>query len=185
MTASTLFSAVFGAGRESQTAVLYEQREIAYDELRAETIRTAEALHALGLEQGDRVAILLHDSPEFIASFVAIQSLGAIAVPINMGLRTDEQEKILSDCTARAAIVEADLCNTLLTDASGRLRHLKDLLVVGRDQSLCAGEIAGVNTKLLADAPRSTLSGDFPVKPTANTPAFILYTSGSTGDPKG
>ena len=185
MTASTLFSAIFAAGRQSQTAVLYEQREIAYDELREQTISTAEALDALGLEQGDRVAILLHDSPEFIASFVAIQSLGAIAVPINMGLRTDEQEKILSDCTARAAIVEADLCNTLLTDASGRLRHLKDVLVVGRDRSSRAAEIAGVNTWLLADALRATLNADFPVKTNADTPAFILYTSGSTGDPKG
>jgi benzoate-CoA ligase family protein len=185
MTASTLFSAIFAADGESRTAVLYEHREIAYDELRAETIRTAEALHALGLEQGDRIAILLNDSPEFIASFVAIQSLGAIAVPINMGLRTDEQEKILSDCTARAAIVEADLCNTLLTGASERLRHLKDVLVVGRDRSSCVGEIAGVNTRLLADAPRGTLSVDFPVKASADTPAFILYTSGSTGDPKG
>src|SRR5260370_4721246 len=154
MTAATLFSAIFAEGRDSRIAMFYEQREITYGELREQTIGTAEALHAMGLEQGDRVAILLHDSPEFIASFVAIQSLGAIAVPINMGLRTDEQEKILRDCTARAAIVEADLCNTLLTDASGRLRDLKEVLVVGRDQSSCASEIAGLNAKSLAEAPR-------------------------------
>src|SRR2546427_665634 len=96
MTASTLFRAIFAEGRDSRIAMFYEQREITYGELREQTIGTAEALHALGLEDGDRVAILLNDSPEFIASFVAIQSLGAIAVPINMGLRTDEQEKILS-----------------------------------------------------------------------------------------
>ena len=185
MTASTLFSAVFAAGRESQTAVLYEQREIAYDQLRAETIRTAEALHALGLEQGDRVAILLHDSPEFIASFVAIQSLGAIAVPINMGLRTDEQEKILADCTARAAIVEADLCNTLLTDASGRLRHLGNVLVVDRGQDVRLDQFDEFGAWLLDDAPRAVLDANFPGPPTDETPSFILYTSGSTGNPKG
>ena len=180
----TLFSAIFAEARDSQTAVLYAQREITYGELRAETIRTAEALYALGLEEGDRVAILLNDSPEFIASFVAIQSLGAIAVPINMGLRLDEQLLILNDCTASTAIIEADLCNTLLTGASERLRDLGNVLVVGRGRHSRVGEIGGLNPWLLDDVPRALLD-DFPVQPTSETPGFILYTSGSTGDPKG
>ena len=182
---SSLFSAIFVEGRDSQFAVLYGQREITYGELREATIRTAEALYALGLEEGDRVAILLNDSPEFIASFVAIQSLGAIAVPINMGLRLDEQLVILNDCTASTAIIEADLCHTLLTDARERLRDLRNVLVVGRDRNSRVGEIGGLNPWLLDDVPRALLATNFPVSPTDATPAFILYTSGSTGDAKG
>ncbi len=79
MSAENLFDRLFRCERSARGAVLYEHREITYDELREATVRTAETLHSLGIVHGDRVAILLNDSPEFIASFVAIISLGAIA----------------------------------------------------------------------------------------------------------
>src|SRR5436190_1486737 len=109
MDVSNLFHAIFAAGRDFQTAVLCDQRAVTYGELRAETVRAGRHLKALGVAEGERVAILLNDSPEFIAAFVAIQSLGAIAVPINMALGADEQRLILNDCSARTAIVEGIL----------------------------------------------------------------------------
>src|SRR6266581_3976558 len=134
----TLFDRLFPSDRASRGAILYEHREITYAELRDETIRVAEVLNGLDIQVGDRVAILLADSPEFIASFVAIISLGAIAVPINMALRKSEQLFILKDCSARAAIIEAQAANALLgnlddsTAATAELTDLKDLLVVCR-----------------------------------------------------
>ena len=99
-----LFAEIFKAERDTQSAVMFEQRDITYRELRDLTIATAERLNALNIHPGERVAILLNDSPEFIASFVALISLGAIAVPINMALRKSEQLTILKDCGARMAI---------------------------------------------------------------------------------
>src|SRR5215813_1704021 len=99
--AGTLFSQIFLPERDASIAVRFEDREINYAELRSLTISTAEKLNALGVQSGDRVAILLNDSPEFVASFVAIISLGAVAVPINMALRRSEQSTILKDCGAR------------------------------------------------------------------------------------
>src|SRR5262252_8361927 len=73
--AMNLFAELFRPDRSSRNAVLFEGREITYADLRDETVRAAEVLHALGVQPGDRVALLLSDSPEFIASFVAIVSL--------------------------------------------------------------------------------------------------------------
>ena len=164
MNAENLFDRLFRSERSARVAVLYEHREITYEELREATVRTAESLHALGIVQGDRVAILLSDSPEFIASFVAIISLGAIAVPINMALRKSEQLFILKDCSARAAIIEAQAANALLGDlddatgATAEITDLKDLLVVCRETDAVIASISGMNGLNLSNWTSTALS---------------------------
>src|ERR1051325_3623861 len=98
-----VFDAIFKQNIAARTAVLYEQRQISYAHLRDQTLELARGLSALQINRGDRVALLLNDSPEFITSFIAICSYGAIAVPINMGLRLEEQLAILSDCAPSVA----------------------------------------------------------------------------------
>src|SRR3977135_3216741 len=114
-----LFEAIFNQSSLDSIAILFEQRRITYGELREQTLAITSALRNLAIAPSDRVALLLNDSPEFIASFVAICSYGAIAVPINMALRLDEQRAILSDCTASVAIAEADICKKLLPAPPG------------------------------------------------------------------
>ena len=162
-----LFDAIFSHD-PSTPAIRFGHRVLTYGELRAETLRMAQAIVSLGAVRGDRVALLLHDSPEFIEAFIATCSLGAIAVPINMSLRVDEQCSILHNSGAKLALIEGDIRHELLTHAPEKLHSLEKMVQI--DQLL---------TKVF-ESPEP----EFP-EPGHDDPAFILYTSGSTGEPKG
>src|SRR6266513_2031713 len=129
-----LYDAIF-TNRDNQVAVWYEEQHQTYRELQHETTRVANALKLLNIDRGERVALLLNDSPEFITAFISICALGAIAVPINMGLRAEAQREILADCTARIAVVEADCCNRLLAGGLETLQHLKDVVLIERNEA--------------------------------------------------
>jgi len=184
MYSESLFNRLYQPERAARVAVLYDHTEITYEDLRDKTIRAAEALNALSIDAGDRVAILLNDSPEFIAAFVAIISLGAIAVPINLALRREDQLFILKDCGACAAIIEGKAAETLF-QASDIRTDLKDLLVVRPGDKSSSPSLAGMNVQTLEDTQRRQLDREFPVRGNEDADAFILYTSGSTGEPKG
>ncbi|HKG20925.1 MAG TPA: AMP-binding protein, partial [Blastocatellia bacterium] len=155
-----------------RTALEFRGGRITYLELRREVDYWTEQILGCGVQEGDRVALLLYDSPEFIACFLAAASIGAIAVPINTFIAPEEVMYILSDSSARAAIVEDEL--EWKVDASGSGFTEK-----------CAMLVVDTEGRHYLD-PKDEIAARPPLPTTTReTPAFMLYTSGSTGAPKG
>ena len=149
--------------------------QVTYGWLRETSNRLANALQANGIKRGDRVAILLPQLPEVAAIHIAIYKLGGVALPLAVLFGTDAVSYRLANSGAAA----------LITNARGaeRIAEIrKDLpalkLVLSLDGP-CDGALAFAD--LLAKA-----RPDFtPVDTSADDPAMMVYTSGTTGQPKG
>jgi benzoate-CoA ligase family protein len=168
-----LFDYFLGDDRLSEigrrTAIEFRGGRITYSELRTEVDYWTARILECGVGQGDRVAILLYDSPEFIASFLATVSVGAIAVPINTFLSPEEVIFIIADSGARVVIAEEEL------------EHKFD------SSQPNSTSVVIVETEARPHLEPKEDLAERPAFPstTSEDPAFLLYTSGSTGAPKG
>ncbi len=157
-------------------AVRDEQRACSYAELEALSRRLAAALELLGVGAGDRVALLARNRAESVALYFAAARLDAVLVPLNWRLAPLEQAWILEHCRARVLFADASLACALSTGAATRLarvafdehvegwRRFDDLLASAQSTPR---SVAGARTDGL------------------DRPAVQMYTSGTTGRPKG
>jgi benzoate-CoA ligase family protein len=162
-------------GRGAEPAFLCEDRTITYAGVADLTNRTGNALRQLGVEMEHRVLVLCLDGPEFLAAFWGAIKLGAVPVPVNTLMRGADYLYFLNDSRARVAVVSAALLPELepVLDQAPHLRHV---LVAGGTP----GRHLGFEERVARAAP--TLEA----APTSrDDPAFWLYSSGSTGFPKG
>ncbi|GAA3756367.1 long-chain fatty acid--CoA ligase [Microbacterium kribbense] len=161
--------------REEDIAVAFRDERIGYDALAERIARLANALHERGVQRGDRVAYLGNNHPSFLESLFATTMLGAIFVPLNTRLAPPEVEFAVDDAEASTLIFHADLhelarAGTWSTSARRRIQ-------VGGTAS------PGVDDYESVLESGSTDDLDRPVA--LEDPAMILYTSGTTGRPKG
>ncbi len=149
-----------------------------YQQWNERACRLANALRGLGLERGDRLAVLAYNRLEWVEIYAAAAKAGLVAVPIHFRLTGPEAQYIFSDCGARALIAEAKLLA-----AAESIREQTQLdarrFIAITDQSQCPGWNS--YEKLLLQGRPSEPS----VTVNADDPWCLMYTSGTTGNPKG
>jgi len=153
---------------------------LTFDELNDRSNRLANALLAAGLEPGERVALLLMNSAEFMEAYFALAKIGAVVVPLNWRLVPDELEFILKDSGTRRLIYDSEFeAAAAELQSRGERTDVVQWLQVRGDQPVAAFAEAYQDFRDAGDGrePEATACDDDML--------YIMYTSGTTGLPKG
>jgi fatty-acyl-CoA synthase len=159
-----------------ETALRHLGRTTTWAELDGRVSALAGALSRRGVRFGDRVLILMLNRTEFIESFLAANKLGAIAVPVNFRMTPPEIAFLVNDCDASVMIAESVLAK-VATAVMGLAPRLETVVVAG---GATEDGLLGYDD-LLVEEGEPAASVDIP----NDSPALIMYTSGTTGRPKG
>jgi fatty-acyl-CoA synthase len=169
----------------NREAIIFEDQRITFAQLIDRVERLAVSFLGMGIERGDNVCIILPNCPEYLYAVGALGYIGAAAVPTSIQSGEQDLKHILSDSdsvvvlTARRAY-GTDLLN-LIRDMQPSLPNLKQIIVKDDGEGTLGDGVVPLSTLLEAQVDTSRLEpeGD------PSTPAMILYTSGTTGAPKG
>jgi benzoate-CoA ligase family protein len=174
-------------GRGDKAAIISGDRRLTYREIAEEVNRVGNGLLNLGLQEEQRVLLVLPDIPEFAAAYFGTMKIGAVAVPTNTALRASDYAYFLEESRARIAIVHSALLTEFEPALSGP-RYCRHVIVCGEPSAQAERSVVR-DEKLTAYVHWNQFlreaSPELEAVPTSkDDAAFWLWTSGSTGRPK-
>ncbi|HSE39141.1 MAG TPA: long-chain fatty acid--CoA ligase, partial [Acidobacteriota bacterium] len=154
-------------------AILFEGTCLTYSELNKQANRITNALKAHGIKRGDRVALYLPNIPAFVICYLAVMKAGGIAVSINSMFKSDEVKYLVNDSESKIIFTVGDFVPNIPREECPSLSYVV----------VCEGDAQGNETldhwMIQAASDAKAMNMD------RNDPAVLLYTSGTTGFPKG
>jgi 4-hydroxybenzoate-CoA ligase len=181
--ATDMIDANVARGLGDKVAFIDPDRSITYGELQSRTSRLGRALQAIGIRPEERIALLLPDTVDFPVAFWGAIRAGIVVVPLNPQLTTEQCVYIINDSRASLLITTTPLARTILPNLD-RLPKLRATVLVAagpEDEALLAGSRVHDFEQIIAAESGDPLIADT----NSDEVAFWLYTSGSTGEPKG
>jgi long-chain acyl-CoA synthetase len=157
-----------------KTAIIYKDRRISYEELGRSVNALGNRLRKLGINKGDKVAIMLPNIPEFIISYFAALKLGAVAVTINTLSTPYELSHLISDSDSKVFIT--------VPSSMRRFKEIRDEIPLCRHSIVTDGEEGDLSIGAIIE------EGPYEIEIpsiSSDDPAVMIYTSGLTGKPLG
>ena len=164
-------------------AIIFEKEQITYSELNQRANRAGCWLQSLGIEKGDRVVVMLNNCPEFIEIFLACARLGAIFVPLNFRSAPPELDYFLKNCRPRVFVLGQEFIDNVKKLDFENTRPQVLLSSVGKAPT-DATVLDYISESAALDGRKPFFTQSLgPADP--EEPQVIMYTSGTTGRPKG
>jgi fatty-acyl-CoA synthase len=175
MTTNDLFLRSYYRYRE-KICLIDGGQKYTYGEVNGESNRLANALLGLGIQKGDKVALLSKDRKEFVLGYLGLSKIGAVMVPLNHRCVARELEYMLTDCRAKALVFEAEYDQTV-AQMRGNLPGLLHCISLGKCDLAFATPYDSFLSSFNSEEPNVEVLED--------DECAIIYTSGTTGKPKG
>ncbi|MGA1865915.1 MAG: AMP-binding protein [Thermoplasmatota archaeon] len=169
-------------------AIFYEDRAITYKKLDDMASRFANGLLKMGIRKGDRIALYMPNYPEWIVAFFGIARMGGVVVPMNTRYKAKEVDYIMNNSEATCLVMTSDFLKIdyieILDDLRGRTPALRRIVVLGVRMTDGMDSYESL-MELGADHRESGVLENIEKDIDEDDAVFILYTSGTTGEPKG
>jgi fatty-acyl-CoA synthase len=166
-----------------KTAIIFEGNRISYLELHQRVNRSCCWLQSLGIEKGDRVAVMLGNCPEFLELFLACSRLGALFVPINYRLAAPELDYTLANSRPRLFVFGAEFVETVSSLNLNKRRLL--MLLAGIPACTRIADVLDYHADSAPFEGQQPFLTDLMAPAVPEEAHVIMYTSGTTGQPKG